>query len=458
MSSSHSGRENQYEEYVRDGILAAKNGQRKLAQSLLNRALLIHTGDARPYIWLAAATDDAREQIEFLEKAVAVEPGNAAARRGLALLTGQAAPESRTLEPAQPPAEVDAAGETFQCPKCGGRMRFDLQAARLTCEYCGHAQTAPEPGRRAEEAEQVMDHYMHSRRGHTWAAAVRRLRCSACGALNALPPGQKQIECAYCGSNQLVQPVAGEELIDPQWIGVMTVDAGQAQQIARRWLGGGLFSPDSLLQSLGSLRLRPAYYSCWTFDGMLEVRWTCEVAEGGNNKQRRWLPVSGVEARFFNDTLVSGVEAVPTRRLDRLEPFPLADLKAFQPDYLAGWPCLLYTSSLADASLVGIEKVLHKLRPELNYLIQPGREKRNLNIGGSSWSGMTFKHILLPLWNGVYQFQGREYHFLINGMTGKIAGDKPRDSFKLVLTSAIVITLVILIFLVFWILFGSGTP
>jgi tetratricopeptide (TPR) repeat protein len=80
MSSPFTDRERQFEEYLRDGITAAKSGQHKLAESLLNRAIYLNNNDARPYIWLSSITNNPKEQIEYLERAVAIDPTNAAAR------------------------------------------------------------------------------------------------------------------------------------------------------------------------------------------------------------------------------------------------------------------------------------------------------------------------------------------------------------------------------------------
>lgn len=460
MNNFHDNRERQFEEYLRDGVTAAKAGQRRLAQSLLERALYIKNNDARPYIWLSATTDDPREQIEYLEKAVAVDPANAAARRGLALLTGKIEPqklmpEGAGMERGSLPREVEANGKALSCPKCGGRMTFDIQYMQLTCEYCGYREAAPESKTQPEEAEQALDFYVPTTRGHRWAAAQQLFKCERCGALSLLPPGQKAVECSYCGANQLVQSPEHEELIDPQLIALMQLNEQQVNVLARRWLSKGLFSPDGLFHSNSTLRLRPAYYSCWTFDGVVEARWSCEVAEGNGNS-KRWLPASGVEARFFNDVLVSGVSALPTRELDRLAPFYLEDMKEFKPEYLAGWPALLYDCSLSDASLVGREKVLRKLRPELYSLVEMGREKRNLNISGGSWSGLTFKHILLPLWIGSYQFQGKEYRLMINGQTGKIIGSKPKDTFKQFMALLSILAMILLILLIVWIFAGNS--
>jgi len=460
MNGFYDNRERQFEEYLRDGITAAKSGQRRLSQSLLERAIYLKNNDARPYIWLSATTDDPQEQIEYLEKAVAVDPSNIAARRGLALLTGKIErqklmPEGAGLERGSLPQEVEASGEALSCPKCGGRMTFNIQRERLSCEYCGYAESAPDSKIQPEEAEQTLDFYVPTTRGHRWAAAQQLFKCERCGALSLLPPGQKAVECSYCGANQLVHSPEQEELIEPQLIALMQIDEQQANQIARRWLSKGLFSPDGFFRSNSTLRLHPAYYSCWTFDGVVEARWTCEVAEGSGNS-KRWLPTSGVEARFFNDVLVSGVSALPTRELDRLAPFYLEEMKEFKPEYLAGWPAVLYDCSLSDASLVGREKVLYKLRPELYSLVEMGREKRNLNISGGNWSGLTFKHILLPLWTGVYQFQGKEYRLMINGQTGKIMGSKPKDAFKQLMALFSLLAIILLIFLTVWMFAGDS--
>ncbi|MEA3351948.1 MAG: hypothetical protein U9Q82_15165 [Chloroflexota bacterium] len=85
--------QNEYDNYVRDGINAAKNGSNRLARRLLESATRMRAGDARPWLWLAKITADPDEKRDCLEEAVAIEPGNAAARRELALLTGKIQPE-----------------------------------------------------------------------------------------------------------------------------------------------------------------------------------------------------------------------------------------------------------------------------------------------------------------------------------------------------------------------------
>jgi DNA-directed RNA polymerase subunit RPC12/RpoP len=351
---------------------------------------------------------------------------------------------------------VEAKSQSFQCPRCGGRMTFSTSSLQLCCEYCGYqevgAPAAEEMGvlsSTADRAEQVLDFVTPTTLGHGWSQAQQHLSCGRCGALSLLPPGQKTTQCPYCGSNQLVESPEQEDLVEPQVIALMKIDQKQANRLALGWLGKGLFSPDSLPGAGRTLQLRPGYYSFWTFDGILEVQWNCEVAEGSGDF-KHWTPANGTETRFFNDVLVPGMKAVSMQDVKGLQPFDLQDVMPFKPEYLAGWPTVLYDCSLTDASIMGREAIFKQLKPQIAQSIEAGREKRNLNLGGHSWSGMTFKHILLPLWAGTYQYQAQEYRLMINGQTGKVNGAKPRDLLKLTLLITILVFMLVLIILVYW--------
>jgi DNA-directed RNA polymerase subunit RPC12/RpoP len=226
--------EKEFEELIHDGIAAVKGGQRSLARTLLNKAIQIKSADARPWIWLTATTDDPEEQRQYFGNAVAAEPGNAMARRGLVLLSqkldkSRLVDEGAAVEPRHPTDPEDAQSQSFACPRCGGRMSFDIHQEGLVCHYCGYIR-ATEQELAAESAEQPIDFVMPTTRAHRWAEAQQRVCCERCGAVTLLPPGQKADQCPYCGSNRLVGSAEAVELVDPQVIGLMKVDAQEAVQ------------------------------------------------------------------------------------------------------------------------------------------------------------------------------------------------------------------------------------
>jgi hypothetical protein len=146
----------------------------------------------------------------------------------------------------------------------------------------------------------------------------------------------------------------------------------------------------------------------------------------------------------FDDIIVPGMKALKLLELVAVEPFNLKDVVEFRPEYVAGWPALSYDRPLSDASLLARERVIKGVQRGLMYNIEAGENKRNVRTGAGQWSGITFKHIMLPLWTGTYRYQGKEYRLMINGQMGKVAGKKPRDNVKVGATiiAGVVLTLI----------------
>ncbi len=451
----------QYEQLVNAGIAAVKGNDREQARRLLFKAAEMKPTDPNPWLWLSATTDNPNEQREYLEHAVAADPGNATARRGLVMLSGkldasQVLPEGQIV-PARRPTQPEAAGtaQAFICAQCGGHMRFDPARGGLLCEYCGYLQPA-EQKPAADTSEQVLDFVLPTERGHRWAEAQHSLTCEQCGSVSLLPVGRTTDECPYCGSPRLIESAETADLVDPHVIALAQFDEAGALKHLRQWLGRGWFIPDDLRKLALTSKLRPAYYPFWTFDGTLEMNWSCEVNEGSNDRPR-WMPQSGVEYLMFDDELVAGLDALERVGVSKIGPFDLKKVVEFKPEYLAGWTALTYNVPLAKASLIARENVVRRLRQQLHGRILIGEQKRNLRSGGTKWSGVTFKHVLLPLWVGSYRYRGRTYLVLINGQTGKVVGDKPMDVVKIfgmIASALFTLLLIALLFLYLAFYFG----
>jgi DNA-directed RNA polymerase subunit RPC12/RpoP len=441
----------QYDQIVSVGIAAAKSGEREQARTLLFKATEMKPDDTRPWLWLSSTTDDLAEQREYLEQALATDPNSSAARRGLVLLS-EKLERSRLLEVGQgvqarqpQQAEEATAAQVYLCPQCGGSLKFQAEQQKLQCDFCGYVQemdAQPAGG----EVEQVLDFVLPTTRGHRWAEAQHNLACERCGAWNMLPVGQTAGECAYCGSRQLIESAESRELVDPHAICLAAFDQEAARRHTKDWLRRGWFAPDDLIKLARTSALRPAYYPFWAFDGTLEMNWSCEINEG-TSRNPVWARRDGVEFEMFDDVTVAGLRLLKPEELARIEPFDLKKAVEFEPEYLAGWVSMTYDLPLADASLKARESVAQKLRRELRNRVLLGREKRNLQSGGVNWSGQTFKLVLLPLWVGTYNYRNKRYRVLVNGQTGKVGGEKPRDDLKLtgfVLSVAATVALVVL--------------
>lgn len=441
----HDYDEEQYRRTLISGIAAVKAGDRQQAQLLLKKAAEMKSTDPQPWLWLSATTDDLAERREYLEYALAADPNNGAARRGLIFLS-EKLDKSRALEEGQgiegqvPTQPFEGKAEhVFICSHCGGKMTFDVTRQILVCQYCGIEQTL-DLASAADQEEQALDFVLPTTRGHIWAEAQHRLTCQQCGSISVLAVGERALTCSNCGSQQLLESTETIELIQPNVIAPAKIDLSKATKAVQEWLGKGWFIPDDLKKLAKPSALRAVYYPFWTFDGILQMNWVCEVNRG-TSKSPIWTSERGVEFEIFDDEVVPGLNKFDRSALAQIEPFDLQAVVAYDPAFLAGWNVLAYDHPLAEASLDARQKVAQRLQRELSGKVLPTNEKRNLQSGETNWSGLTFKLVLLPIYVGSYRYRGKIYQLYVNGQTGKVGGYKPVDRVKKT---------------VFWITIGLG--
>jgi tetratricopeptide (TPR) repeat protein len=118
------------EEVLRQGIAAAKAGQRERARDLLMQVVEQNEGNLPAWLWLSGVLDSLEDQVICLENVLALDPDNQAARKGLAWLREQQA----TTPPADPeavPSYPDPAAAAATSPRpsaspAGAMLRGDF--------------------------------------------------------------------------------------------------------------------------------------------------------------------------------------------------------------------------------------------------------------------------------------------------------------------------------------------
>lgn len=438
----------QADSLISEGVAAVMAGDFTLARLRLEKATTLSPGDSRAWLWLSATTTDAKEQRLFLERSLAADPNNAAAIRGLKMLSeGWSASQAVVAQPVAPAAQAQPEQQVFDCPHCGGYLVFHIGQQEVTCQSC--RQVFPTAKLLSPDAaEASLTGTLSTESGHRWAEEHLYLACQQCGAVSLVPRGTLSDHCPYCASNRMVRAPEAADLVDPLLIALLKVDESKAYERLKTWLSKGGLTPTGLATHVERIQLQATYFPFWTFDGMLSLPWHAEMNEG-TSKNPVWVPINGTETESFDDILLPGLKAQSRDEIRKIEPFNLKDLVGFEPQLLAGWPAITYDVPLAQASLQARETVLRRLRPNLYGRVAGGREIRRLDSGAPDWQGITYKLILLPLWVGNYNYQGQQYRVLVNGQTGKVSGARPRDYLKLleVFLTAVLAALVLLIFM-----------
>lgn len=324
------------------------------------------------------------------------------------------------------PPDAQAAVVDFRCPNCTATTAYSTDDGGLTCTHCGYHEV-PEAeivGRQAEEFEFTVE-TLH-RSAHGWGAARKELVCSTCAAHTTLPDGDLTHTCPFCGSNKVIQTAAVQDVLRPRFLLPFQVTTDQCRQISTDWLSDSWMLPDDLRRLGRSTEYTPIYVPFWTFDADAAAEWRAQVPK---TRQRRgktetvWVWEKGQVHRHFDDALVYGTTKISEILLDQIRPFDLNALVTYDPSYLAGIQSQAYDVQLEAAWT----KARQAMRLHTKQACKEDASSRrlrnfsmNLNFTNESW-----RYMLLPLYLASYPYGDKTYQVVINGQTGRIAGQRP---------------------------------
>ena len=155
----------------------------------------------------------------------------------------------------------------------------------------------------------------------------------------------------------------------------------------------------------------------------------------------RWEPAAGALDHFFDDELVPATQGVPGDLLRKIEPFPTDSHWSRTTRATCPAGSSSSTRSISSPRPQSARARMDAAARQLCAAQVPGDTQRNLQVD-ADYSEQTFKHVLVPLWIVAYNYGSRTFQVLVNGETGRIAGQHPYSWMKIAL--AILAALIVL--------------
>lgn len=373
-------------------------------------------------------------------------------------------PWGRRREEAEEPREL-----RFDCERCGAGLTFAPGTRQVACAHCGHVNAIPGEERAAgtaAPAEIDLRATLARLEAEVAHDSTRIVACRSCGAEFTLEADAHAGACPYCGSD-VVTDTGRDRPIKPSALVPFAVDREGARRALRTWLGRRWFAPSDLARYARSGEgLTGLYTPYWTFDAETETRYVGDrgvvvhtarrmprLGKGGpdlrpmKRSEIRWTRVSGRAARRFDDLLVVASRNLPQDLARALGSWRLQDLVPYREDYLAGFRSEAYQTELAEGFREAQQAMQERIEADVRAAI--GGEMQRIRGIETRYGGLTFKHVLLPLWLAGYRYRGKLYQAVVNGQTGEVRGRRPYSPVKIglaVLAGLVALGLLYLLF------------
>lgn len=334
----------------------------------------------------------------------------------------------------------------FPCKSCGADLIFAPGQDALKCPSCGHVEKIPKSSQ--EIKEYSFNDYLGKPKSTGYGRPpnqARDAKCEGCGAVIQLDASIRATKCPYCGAPLITDDdkTANDDVITPEAVVPFKISLTQAQQKFREWIGSLWFAPSALSSESHLKQFMGVYRPYWTYDSHTASDWSGErgdyyyttetytTVENGQQvtktrqvRHTAWTPCDGIHNDFFDDVLVRA-----GKNQDRSGDFNLKELRPYSQEYLSGFGAERYATSLDDGW-----KMAKKVIDQSIYnsvLREIGGDEQRVHGIQTAYQGITYKHILLPIWVNAYLYMGTSYYFEINGQTGAADGTRPYSFWKI---------------------------
>lgn len=346
-----------------------------------------------------------------------------------------------------------------KCPACTGPLHFSGTSGKLECDYCGSVyevseieQMYAENEKKAADAFEkenvsegtVFDNLDENTSNwntdsieNSWGNGdgMKSYNCPSCGAEIICDETTAATSCPYCDNPTIIPGQFSGEL-KPNYIIPFKLDKKAAMGALRQHYKGKVLLPREFSKENHIEEIKGVYVPFWLFsaEAKANVSYTAtkiHTYRSGDYEVTRTdhYALSRSGSASFEKIPTDASKKMPDDYMDSIEPFNYKELSEFSSAYMPGFLADKYDVSIDEskerADLRCENSIAELLRNDIHgyaTVVERGR-KVGLKRG-------EVKYALLPVWILNTRWRDKDYMFVVNGQTGKIAGDLPIDKRK----------------------------
>lgn len=261
------------------------------------------------------------------------------------------------------------------------------------------------------------------------------LTCASCGANLVVEADRRTTRCPYCDAPSVVDRPATADRPDPVFAIGFAVDRHEARNGLRAYLHGRRWAPTSLRGATAE-RVEGVYVPSYLYTATADSRYRAEIGEDytvtethkkGVRRVRKteYRTLEGSHRCYVDGLVVTASNGLANSELEAIEPYDPAGLRRFSPALVSGWiseePSLDREASLELARGEARDQVARRL-----HAFMPGDSHHGLQAT-TTLDDESMDLVLAPVWVCAVRWRTDRppLRLVVNGQTGKVAGDVP---------------------------------
>lgn len=336
---------------------------------------------------------------------------------------------------------------SYNCRNCGSALKFSAKTQDWTCEFCGSIFVKEDlleiEAKEIKETEQaagpLLDEHGVQSEGlsaqpnfddQAFNAQIKSYSCPTCGAEIITDETTAATFCFYC-HNPAILPQQLTGVNKPSKVIPFSYPKNVVTDRFLGWCKKKPLLPTSFKSHYQIDMLTGIYIPYWLFD--------CDINGKMNASATQVRSWTAGETRYtetktydiyreikacFKGIPADGSKKADDKLMETIEPFDFSQIKAFAMPYLSGFQAEKYDVDSTSA-FHRVEERVQKYTTTLLRDTIKGYGSVSVRRSEVIYEDTRVEYALLPVWMMTYHFKGKNYFFIMNGQTGKIAGILP---------------------------------
>ena len=342
----------------------------------------------------------------------------------------------------------------YECPNCGGDLRFDIPSQKLRCEHCDtildpYSVVVEEDAKEHQidvPEDFTAEEYKADENSAKRSMKMTIFTCKSCGAEISSTNLSAAGFCSYCGQPAVFSSRVSNER-RPEKIIPFKIDKASCKEMFVNRMKGALYAPKELTDPEALSGFVGIYMPYWVYD--FSVGPKAQVPVSKSRTEGRYEITDKYNLTMDMDGQFKGIafdasSSFNDHIAEVIAPYDAKDMIEFTPSFLCGFyadiPDVPSDTYKDDAEVHVLKHTFNAIDKECK---KKGFDRDKLSSGVSTAEGIVNlkyegeKEAMLPVWFLTYRKNDRVCYSVMNGVTGKLSADIPVDFRKFYITSFI---------------------
>ncbi|MFV0528842.1 MAG: hypothetical protein ACK5MN_09025 [Lachnospiraceae bacterium] len=341
----------------------------------------------------------------------------------------------------------------YNCKVCGAELYFDAATQKLKCDYCGSMfapfeYEEPQTGFQEEPPEEIpeepaktaaedsVSQYTQATDDSTGELAA--YSCAHCGAQIITAATTVATTCVYCNRAVVLEGnVSGD--FKPDYVLPFVKEKKEVETAYTKMCKSAVLAPKEFKDKNTIKKIKGMYIPYWLHtmhvEADLDIRGVNQRIWSAGDSEYTETSIYRIEAQGqadYQKISTDALKGMDDVLMDSLEPYDFKAIQPFQAGYLAGY----YTQRYDEEAEQLLPRAKERARNSIHaQLLSNAGSYGSLSVESEDiqYSDVHSEYAMMPVWMMYTQYKNKDYVFGMNGQTGRMVGDIPKDYKKALL-------------------------